>query len=115
MKKLIIIPRILAIAFIIFISIFALDSFGTEAPLTQEFIGLIIHLVPTYILIAALFVFWKKPYYCGISFIIIAIGFTIYFNTFRNIYSLILISLLPAFIGFLFIIFSKKKINIKGE
>ena len=107
MKNYIWIPRILAIIFIIFISLFALDSFGTDAPLTQEIIGFLIHLIPTFVLVIILYIFWKKPLYCGLSYIILAVFFTIYFNTYRNIYSLILVSLLPAFIGFLFIIFRK--------
>jgi len=107
MKNYIWIPRILAIIFIIFISLFALDSFGTDAPLTQEIIGFLIHLIPTFVLVIILYIFWKKPLYCGLSYIVLAVFFTIYFNTYRNIYSLILVSLLPAFIGFLFIIFRK--------
>ncbi|HMA59988.1 MAG TPA: hypothetical protein VKN64_06820 [Halanaerobiales bacterium] len=107
MKNYIWIPRILAIIFIIFISLFALDSFGTDAPLTQEIIGFLIHLIPTFFLVIILYIFWKKPLYCGLSYIVLAVFFTIYFNTYRNIYSLILVSLLPAFIGFLFIIFRK--------
>ncbi len=107
MKNYLWIPRILSITFIIFISIFALDSFGTEAPLYQEIIGFIIHLIPSFVLIILLYVFWKKPLYCGLSYILIAILFTLVFSTYRNIYSLILISLLPAFIGFLFVIFRK--------
>ena len=56
MKKYIWIPRILTIAFIIFISLFALDSFGTSDPWYMEVLGFLIHLIPTYILLAILIV-----------------------------------------------------------
>ena len=114
MKKYIWIPRILTIAFIIFISLFALDSFGTSDPWYMEVLGFLIHLIPTYILLAILIVFWKKPVYSGVSYIILAIFFTIFFNTYRNIYSFILISILPAFIGILFLIF-KDTIQLKRK
>ena len=114
MKKYIWIPRILTIAFIIFISLFALDSFGTSDPWYMEVLGFLIHLIPTYILLAILIVFWKKPIYSGVSYIILAIFFTIFFNTYRNIYSFILISILPAFIGILFLIF-KDTIQLKRK
>lgn len=107
MKNYLWIPRVLSIAFILFISIFALDSFGTEGPLYQEIFAFLIHLIPSFILIIILYFFWKKPLYCGLSFIIIAVLFTVFFNAYRNLFSLILISFLPAFIGFLFIIFRK--------
>jgi len=109
MKKYLWIPRILTILFIIFIFIFALDSFGTEDPWYLEVVGFLIHLIPTYILIAVLAIFWKKPFYCGLSYILVAVAFTLFFNTYRNLYSFLLISFLPTFIGLLFIIFKKPK------
>ena len=105
MKNKLWIPRILSIIFILFLSLFAFDVFGTDAPFYQQLGGFIIHLLPSIILVVILKIFWKKPTYCGLSYIFIAVLFTFFFNTYRNIFSLILISFLPGFIGFLFLVF----------
>lgn len=59
-------PRILSILFIVFISLFALDVF--EEP--QWLLALIIHLIPSYILIILTIIAWKKPRIGGILFLI---------------------------------------------
>jgi hypothetical protein len=64
-------PRILSILFIAFISIFALDVFS-EA---QWFLALLVHLIPSYILIILTAVAWKHERVGG--FIFIAIGFLV--------------------------------------
>lgn len=110
MKSKLWIPRILSIIFILFLSLFAFDVFGTNAPFYKELGGFIIHLLPSIILVIILIVFWKKPTYSGLSFIILAILFTIFYKTYTNLISFILISFLPAFIGLLFLIF-KNKVN----
>ncbi len=49
-------PRILGILFALFISIFALDSFGEGIPFPEAIVGFLIHLVPTYIMIVVLLI-----------------------------------------------------------
>ncbi len=51
-------PRVLAILFIGFISLFALDAFDQS----QWFIALIMHLIPSFILIAITVVAWKNEF-----------------------------------------------------
>ena len=63
-------PRVLSILFIIFISLFALDVF--EEP--QWFLALIIHLIPSYILIAITIVAWKNEKAGGILFLLAGIA-----------------------------------------
>ena len=62
-------PRVLAILFILFISLFALDSFGTGKPWWEGIVGFLIHLVPTYFLIAMLIAAWRFPLVGGLFFI----------------------------------------------
>jgi len=112
MKNKLWIPRILSIIFILFLSLFAFDVFGTEASFFQQVGSFIIHLLPSIILVFILIIFWKKPTYCGLSFIILAILFTIFFKSYTNLISFILISFLPAFIGLLFLVF-RNKVNTK--
>ncbi len=99
--KLIWIPRILAVLYIIFISLFALDTpFG---------IGLLIHLLPTFIFIACLIVAWFKPKIGGILFGLAGLGTIIVGNTYRELITLFTISLIPVVIGILFFFLKRKK------
>jgi len=52
-------PRILGILFAIFISLFALDVFGNGAGFWETLIGLLIHLVPTYLVVISLLIAWR--------------------------------------------------------
>jgi hypothetical protein len=45
-------PRILCILAILFISVFALDAFDPELSIWQQIVGFLIHLIPSFILIA---------------------------------------------------------------
>jgi len=62
-------PRILGILFALFISIFALDAFGEGIPFIESVIGFLIHLLPTYIVIAVLLIAWKWEWVGGTLFI----------------------------------------------
>jgi hypothetical protein len=94
------IPRTLAILFIILISLFALDTpFG---------IGFLIHLIPSFIFIGCLIVAWFKPKIGGILFGLVGIGTIIFFDTYRELISFIIISVPPIVIGILFYFIKKK-------
>ena len=68
-------PRILCVLAILFISMFALDAFDGNASVWQKIGGFIIHLIPSYILIALLIVAWKWELIGGIIFMLIGLGF----------------------------------------
>ena len=70
MRKL---TRILSIVFILFISMFALDVFGEE----QWFLALLIHLIPSFILMVVTIVSWKREFLGGILWLILGISFMI--------------------------------------
>jgi hypothetical protein len=53
---------------------FAADSFAPELTLWQQIGGFILHLIPSFILIALLIVAWKWEYIGGIIIIVIALG-----------------------------------------
>lgn len=52
-------PRLLAMAFIAFLSLFALDVFQENQGVWRTLLGLLIHLVPVFVLIAVLVVAWR--------------------------------------------------------
>jgi len=70
------IPRILCILAILFISMFALDSFDPKYTLWQQIQAFVIHLIPTYILIILLIIAWKWELIGGLLLIILALGFS---------------------------------------
>jgi len=110
--KLFWIPRVLAILFILFLSLFALDVFTGEVPLIQELGGFVIHLIPSFALIIVLIISWRKPLTGGIIFILLGLVFTFYFRTYQALLNFLTISFPLIVIGALFIIFhilSEKK------
>ena len=52
-------PRALSIAFIAFLSIFALDVFDGHLGLWRTVLALTMHLIPSFVLIAALVLAWR--------------------------------------------------------
>lgn len=70
------VPRILCILAILFISLFALDSFKPELSIWQQLGAFFIHLIPSYILLTLLFIAWKWEFIGGIIFIVIGLVFS---------------------------------------
>ncbi len=103
-------PRILAIVFIVFISIFAIDVFWEGYSFWVTLGALFMHLLPSLVLIGALVVAWKWEKIGGIIFIALSLVFTIFFNTYRDPRSL-LITAPVLVIGILFLLsyFRKKR------
>lgn len=86
-------PRVLAILFIAFISLFALDAFDQP----QWFLALIMHLIPSFVLVAVTVITWKNELVGGWLFFG-AGGMLLYLSNFES-----LIVSVPAFvIGVLF-------------
>jgi len=52
-------PRVLSLAVIAFLSLFALDVFGGNLGFWQTALALIMHLIPVFVLIAALILAWR--------------------------------------------------------
>ncbi len=66
-------PRILCILAILFISLFALDSFSSEHSFWQNLGDFLIHLIPSFVMLVVLIVAWKWEKVGGI--ILTSIGF----------------------------------------
>ncbi len=69
-------PRILCILAILFISLFALDSFNPELSIWQQMGAFLIHLIPSFILLTLLLVAWKWEFIGGITFSAIGLVFS---------------------------------------
>ena len=68
-------PRILCILAILFLSMFALDSFDSRMTVWQQIQAFLMHLIPSFILIIFLIVAWKWELIGGLILIILALGF----------------------------------------
>jgi prolipoprotein diacylglyceryltransferase len=79
--------RILGILAILFVSLFALDSFSPERTFWQNTAAFLMHLIPSFILLATLIIAWKWEKTGGIILTIIGLAFSIFifvFNYKRN-------------------------------
>ena len=63
-------PRVLCIAFALFISLFALDVFSEGYNFWKTVLALMIHLTPTVVIVAVLAVSWRWEWVGGILFIL---------------------------------------------
>ena len=59
-------PRVLGLLFAAFISLFALDAFGTDDPLWQQAVGFLIHMIPTVLVGGAVIAGWRWPLVGGV-------------------------------------------------
>lgn len=96
--------RILAAAYIGFISLFAMDVLGQEGSWTDKALGLFIHLLPSLALLIGLIVAWKRERAGGIVFIGLAVLFTARFNTYRHPVNFLALSAPLFLIGGLFLV-----------
>jgi hypothetical protein len=70
------IPRILCIIAILFISMFALDSFSEGTSFWTQLGAFLIHLIPSFFLLIILIVSWRWELTGGILFMVIGLGLT---------------------------------------
>ena len=115
-------PRVLCILAILFVSLFALDAFNPKLSVWQQLKDFLIHLIPSFILLAILIVAWKREIIGGIIFTLIGLGLSPFL--FKHNYAMnnsvgasLITVLFIAFpfvlVGILFILNHLKHINQK--
>lgn len=67
-------PRVLGIAYVIFLSLFALDVFREGLGVVETILALFMHLVPTFLVVLALVIAWRWPGPGGLLFILLGVG-----------------------------------------
>lgn len=78
-------PRIICILAIAFISIFAFDAFDPDLTIWKQIQGFAMHLIPSFVLLLILLIAWKWELIGGIIFLLIGLGLSpvIYFHNYR--------------------------------
>jgi len=113
-------PRIICILAILFISLFALDSFSADLTIWQQIGAFLIHLIPSFVLLTILLIAWKWELIGGIIFTLIGLGFGpfIFMHNYNmnqsvwwSIQIVMIINLPFVIVGLLFIISHFKKRN----
>ena len=109
------VPRILCIIFAIGISLFALDAFDNDEGFWKTLLALLLHLIPTLVVIAVLVPSWRWPWIGGISYVLIGIAYLIWSSQSGRGSAIISIPLFS--IGILFLInwFLRNKIKEAQE
>ncbi len=106
-------PRILLMVMILFISLFAMDSFAGDYPVWEKIAGFMIHLIPSFVLVVLLIVAWKWELTGGILLIVVGIlgGYFIFDLNFDRMHSIkyallpVLLIAFPVIVsGFLFLV-----------
>src|SRR3989339_1835588 len=94
-------PRILSIVFILFLALFSLDVFSPGLSFWQIVGGLLMHNIPSFILLAVLLISWRYEILGGVTFILAGLLYIIvmftnsHFEWYMLSYSLIIAG--PAF------------------
>jgi TRAP-type C4-dicarboxylate transport system permease small subunit len=111
-------PRILSIIFICFLALFSFDVISPELSFWQIAVGLFMHNIPVFILLAVLLISWKHEIVGGVVFILAGVAYIVS-ATGRfegNMWLPSLIIAGPAFlIGILFIVNWLKKRNNRND
>jgi hypothetical protein len=74
-------PRLLAIAYILFLGIFALDVFAEGYGFWETMLNFLIHLIPNFVLLTLLLIAWKWEWFgalffalCGLFYLVATWG-----------------------------------------
>jgi len=70
-------PRIICIVFAVFISLFALDVFAEGQGILKTIAALLIHLIPTAVILLVLFISWRREWIGAIVFIALAVFYIV--------------------------------------
>lgn len=70
-------PRALAIAFTLFISLFALDAFEGHAGFQEKAIALFMHLIPTFVCVLTIVLAWRREWVGTVLFGALAVYYGI--------------------------------------
>ncbi len=71
-------PRIVAIAYVAFISLFALDVFNEAQGFLQTALALSMHLIPSFVLVLVLAIAWRREWIGAAAYLLLAATYVIW-------------------------------------
>lgn len=74
-------PRALGVVFIFFISLFALDAFGSGFGFWKSIVAFFIHLAPAYVLLVVLYIAWRWELIGGLIYLSLSLYYFLTVNT----------------------------------
>jgi hypothetical protein len=108
-------PRVLSVAMVIFISLFAFDVFSGDYTFWESIVALLIHLIPSIVLVGIVILSWKKEQVGGLIFVTLGI-LNIIMTSGREMFLPGMIITLPIILtGILFIINGRKSSIKNGK
>ncbi|MFI5166004.1 MAG: hypothetical protein ACHQQS_05235 [Thermoanaerobaculales bacterium] len=99
-------PRVLCILFAAFISIFAADVFSEARGFWQTAFALLMHLIPTFVIVAVLVASWRREWLGGVLFIALGVLYVAWAwnKPFARWYVLLVMAGPPVLTGALFLL-----------
>lgn len=109
-------PRALGIAFVVFISLFAMDALNEGEGFWGKGLSLLLHLIPTLLLILVLALSWRREWVGGILFTGLAVLYVVWAwnQPFARWSTLLLIAGPPALTGVLFLLNWYDRVKQRG-
>jgi len=77
MGKLLWAPRLLAVAVSLFLSVFALDAFGSGTSFFEALPDFLIHLLPSAIVVAVVALAWHREWIGAVVFAVLAVAYAV--------------------------------------
>jgi hypothetical protein len=97
-------PRTLCIVFAAFLGLFALDVFGETQAFGETILALLIHFIPTFVIIGVLVLSWHREWIGGIIFIVLGLMYVLSAWGMFPLSTYLLIAGPPVIIGILFLV-----------
>src|SRR5579872_6513301 len=72
------IPRLLTVAYALFLSMFAMDVFQENRGLLDLTFALFMHLIPTWLLLVTLWISWRREWIAAVIYGVLAIVYVVW-------------------------------------
>jgi len=101
------VPRVLGLSFAAFLALFALDVFDEGLGIGGTIVALAMHLIPTWLVLAAVAVAWKHEVAGAAAFFLLGAAYVAMAGSRFPVSTILLIAGPPVVIGVLFILASR--------
>jgi hypothetical protein len=110
-------PRVLCIVTAMFISLFALDVFNEGQGFWGTAVALLMHLIPTFIILVLLLLSWRREWIGGILFILLGVLYVVWAwnKPFGHWSTFVIIAGPPVLAGVLFLLSWRYRGKLRGQ